>query len=196
MGLAKPTVTSLRALLGGASSAVVVVLDNSSQHGHDRRRADAAGDGRRRRRTDARRTRRPRSGRASPNQRPAVPRIGPTRPHQEKVRQILAQCRTSYERADLAAGIRKAREMLLPVDAPNRVIYVITDMQKLSWEASSVGLTRKGSGGEGGRGAGRKSPSSWSIAVGPPKPNVAVEGMDCDVPAPSVSARQRPSSVC
>ena len=53
---------------------------------------------------------------------------------QDQVRQqALAQCRVSYERADLAAKIRQARQLLAAADAPNKQIYVITDMQKLSW---------------------------------------------------------------
>ena len=134
LGLAKPTLTSLRALLGGASSAVVIVLDNSGSMGMidgERTRQETAvaaagqvldelGDG-------------DQVGLLLTSG-PQFPELGRLDRTQEKVRQILAQCRTSYQRADLAARIRKAREMLASLDVPNKVIYVITDMQKLSWE--------------------------------------------------------------
>ena len=103
---------------------------------------------------------------------------------EEKVRQILAQCRTSYERADLAAGIRKAREMLLPVDAPNRVVYVITDMQKLSWDQLVAARKDAGKGAEGQA----EIPVVVVDCHRAPKPNAAVEGMDFDVPAPTAGA--------
>ena len=46
---------------------------------------------------------------------------------------MLGQCRVSYERADLALKLRQARELLAKSEAPNKQIYVLTDMQRVSW---------------------------------------------------------------
>ncbi len=144
-GLARPAVTSLGALWGGAHSAVVVILDNSASMGmidQDRPRIETAaaaaiqifdqlseGD---------EVALRPTSG-------PVFPESAKLQRTQDAVRQILAQCRVSYERADLGLELDHARELLAKSDAPNKQIYVITDMQKISWEH-----LKKGERGEGG----------------------------------------------
>ena len=56
--------------------------------------------------------------------------FGPTRPCGRR----LDQCRPSYERADLAAKLQQARDLLAQADAPSKEIYVLTDNQSLSWE--------------------------------------------------------------
>ena len=63
-----------------------------------------------------------------------IPEQGKLYQTHETVRQVLAQCRVSYERADLAGKLQQARQLLAQADAANREIYVITDNQALSWE--------------------------------------------------------------
>lgn len=133
LGLARPAVTRLNALWGGAQTAVVIVLDNSMSMGAidaDRMRLETAraaalqildqlGDG---------------------DQAALLPTCGPQAAEdakldrtQDAVRQSLGQCRVEYQRADLEQTLRKARELLEKSDAPNRQIYLLTDMQRVSW---------------------------------------------------------------
>ena len=158
VGLAKPTLTTLRTLLGRAHSAVVLVLDNSASMGmidHGRPRFETAigaavrvldelGDG-------------DQVGLLVTGG-PQFPELGRLERTQEKVRQIMSQCRVSYQRADLGVCIRQARELLARSDAPNKLIYVLTDMQKVSWENLA--------GGEGGGTRGEGSASSLPSPIG------------------------------
>ncbi len=135
VGLAKPTLTSLKSLLGGgANTAVAVILDNSASMGvtdSDRMRFETAlgaamqvmdeledGDQVALYLTGG----------------PDFPELGRLDRSHEKVRQILSQCQVSYERADLAARLHDARKLLAKSDAPNKEIFVISDLQELSWE--------------------------------------------------------------
>ena len=52
---------------------------------------------------------------------------------QETIRQLLAEAKLSYEKADLGKALARAREMLEEVDAANKSIFVITDRQAASW---------------------------------------------------------------
>ncbi len=134
-GLAKPTLTSLKSLLGGgAASAVVIVLDNSASMGmidQDRVRLETA------------------TGAAAQimdelkdgdraalllTSGPKFPEGGRLDRAHEKIRQLLAQCRVSYERADLWAQIQHARKLLAKSEAASKQIYVLTDLQELCWE--------------------------------------------------------------
>ena len=65
---------------------------------------------------------------------PAYPELGKLYRTQEQIRQILAQSHVSYQRADLANEVQQARALLAKSTTPNKQIYVITDMQKVSWE--------------------------------------------------------------
>lgn len=135
LGLARPAVTSLAALLGrGRATAVAVVLDNSASM--------ALKDGGTPRFETARRVV-DRVLALHPEGEPVAlfltggppaPELGRLRPSTDTVRQALAQAKPSYERADLAARIGAARALLDRSDAPNREIYVVTDNQLLSWE--------------------------------------------------------------
>ncbi len=139
-GLAKPTLTSLGSLLGsGAHLAVAIVLDNSGSMGmvdHGQPRFDTAvaaamqildelGEG----------------------DRVALyltggqqyPEEGKLDRSHEKVRQILTECKVSYERADLAEQIEQARRLLVRTDAPNKQIFVISDFQSLSLQGLAAG---------------------------------------------------------
>ena len=135
LGLARPAVSGLQALLGGGKGlAVAIVLDNSASMGQ----TDEA---------------RPRfeSARAAAAQILALHREGdpialfltggPVDHVQgrllhshEAIRQSLAQAKPSYERAELAARLAQARTLLAKADAASKEIYVITDNQALSWD--------------------------------------------------------------
>ncbi|MFZ5831318.1 MAG: vWA domain-containing protein, partial [Planctomycetota bacterium] len=135
-GLARPTITSLGALFsGGANSAVAVIIDNSASMGtidKDRIRFETATvaaeqilgeleDG---------------------DQVVAMLTSGPPRPEQEQLErdqakavQLLNQAQLSYERADLGVHLGQARQLLASSTAPNKYIYVLSDMQSSCWES-------------------------------------------------------------
>ncbi len=148
-GLARPAVTNLGALWGGTHSAVVIILDNSASMGlidQDRVRLDTA------------------TAAAAQildqwtegDQVSLLVACGPVFPDSDKLdrtqdaaRQILGQCRVSYQRADLGAKVRQAQELLAKSESPNKQIYVLTDMQKLSWEGAGGGGREAGDEGVG-----------------------------------------------
>lgn len=149
MGLARPTLTRLNALWGGGKAAVAIVLDNSASMGtvdQNRPRLQTA------------------LGAASQimdqlnkgdqvalllTGGPRFPEQGKLDPTHEKVLQMLAQCGApggvggrlkglSYERAELTGKIRQARALLAEAEAKDKgldkYIYVLTDLQRLSWQ--------------------------------------------------------------
>ena len=134
-GLAKPTLTSLKSLLGGgANSAVAIILDNSASMGtidNDRMRFETAVGAALQimdELQDGDRVALYLTGG------PHFPELGKLDRTHEKVRQILNQCAVSYQRADLAVKVHDARKLLVKSDAPNKEIFVISDLQELSWE--------------------------------------------------------------
>ena len=83
--------------------------------------------------------------------------------------------RLSYERADLAAKVRQARKTAGQVRGPNKQIFVITDMQKLSWEGLKTEARSRGRTPDAGSSAAEqkdaaRSPSSSSTATARPSP--------------------------
>jgi hypothetical protein len=201
--LAKPTVTTFGALWGNAGTAAVIVLDNSMSMGTidgDRPRVETA--------TAA-------AGQildqlAEGDQAALLPTCGPSFPDagrlartQDPVRQMLGQCRVSYERADLTAKLQQARDLLAKSDAPNKQIYVLTDMQRIAWEGLGTSVPSRKSE-ERGRGGDKETrrqedgkkdgsppspspPLPLSVSSPPvvlvncnrsPKPNVAVQGVE------------------
>ena len=89
--------------------------------------------------------------------------------NQEIVRQTLDECRVSSQRADLALRLQTAEKLLADSDAPNKEIYVVTDMQALSWE------TLKPSDAE----MAADAPPVILVDVHrPPLPNVAVKDVE------------------
>ena len=180
VGLAGPAMTSLGALWGNANTAAVIILDNSASMGA----IDAAGP-----RFESART----AAAAILDQLadgdqaallltcgPAFPDGGKLDRSQESVREILGQCRVSYERADLPRNLQQAREVLAKSDAPNKQIYILTDMQRVSWLPPS---------------ALRLPPSALPLPPSPfplividcnraPKPNVAVQAIDVQATLP------------
>ena len=135
LGLARPTMTSLKSFLGGgASSAVAIILDNSASMG-------VVDQGRPRLETALGAALQILDELADGDQAALLLTGGPAfsesdKLHrtQEKVRQILNQVAVSYERADLGIKIQQARRLLVKSDLPNKQIFLISDMQNLSWE--------------------------------------------------------------
>jgi hypothetical protein len=135
VGLAKPALTSLRLLGGrGAATAVAIILDNSAsmavldqgqprfdmaRHGAEQV-LDLLRDGD--------------SVALFLTGGPPLPEQGKLWHTHETIRQVLAQCSLSYERADLAGKLQQARALLAEADATRREIYILTDNQALSWE--------------------------------------------------------------
>lgn len=194
LGLAKPTITSLGSLLGGSDSAVVVVLDNSASMGTidaDRMRFD--------------------TGVAAAMQildelqdgdqvamvvtsGPTFPELGKLERNQETVRQILPQLQVSYEKADLGVAVQQAQKLLVDADAQNKQIWVVTDLQELSWESfqpqadDSQSATGVAQAGESEDAETQEKLQQVPIILvdtnQAPRPNVAVQGVEIDAPIP------------
>ncbi len=133
---------------------------------------------------------------------PAFPDAGRLARTQDPIRQMLGQCRVSYERADLALCLQRARDLLAKSDAPNKQIYVLTDMQRVAWEGLGTSVPsgkteERGRGGEGEKGrqgdnetSGVSQSPRLPLSPSPPlpiilvncnrspKPNVAVQQLD------------------
>ncbi len=184
IGLAKPTLTSLKSLLGGgAASAVAIILDNSASMGmidSDRMRFETGlgaalqimdeledGDTVALYLTGG----------------PHFPELGRLDRSHEKVRQVLSQCSVSYERADLAVKIHDARKLLAGSEATNKEIFVITDLQEISLEAYKKEETPSASEGDEENLTDeereiRDMPIIFVDCNRSPKPNVAVTDID------------------
>ena len=146
-GLARPAVTSLGSLWGGAHSAVVIILDNSASMGmidQDRVRFDTAAAA---------------AGQildqlTEGDQVALLVTCGPAFPDADKldrtqdaVRQILGQCRVSYERADLAAKVRAGPGAAGQVGRPQQA-----DLRAHRHAEALVGGVEDGERAERGRG--------------------------------------------
>ena len=166
VGLAKPTLTSLAALMAGeARSAVAIILDNSASMG-------TVDEGRPRWETAVRATEQILDHLYAGDEvalfvtsGPQFPEAGKLDRTQEKVRQLLAQVQLTYEGADLSAAIDHARRLLLESDAPNRYLFVVSDFQRVCFpglaqspEESSPASATSPSG---------QSPVSESASVSP-----------------------------
>jgi len=189
LGLAKPTLTSLKSLLGGgANTAVAVILDNSASMGaidNDRIRFETA------------------LGAATQimdelqdgdqvalylTGGPEFPELGRLDRSHEKVRQILSQCAVSYERADLAVKVHDARKLLAGAEAPNKQIFVISDLQELSWEGLKQEETAGGEAAEASLSDEEREIRDVPIILvdchRAPKPDVAVVDVDLHAVVP------------
>ncbi len=188
IGLAKPTLTNLRSLLGGgATSAVAIVLDNSASMG-------TIDQGRMRFETAVGAAMQIMDELKDGDQVALLLTGGPAFPEQgkldrthEKVRQMIAGCQVSYERADLGVKVEQARKLLAESDAVNKQIYVLTDLQKLCWESSNTSPLPLGEGTSASAPADEDEEEIPIIFVDcnrTPKPNVAVQGLKLDAPVP------------
>ncbi len=176
VGLASPTLTSLPSLLGsGSASVVAIVLDNSASMA-------TIDEGSPRFETAQKAARQILDQLEDGDQVALFLSGGPAfaeqgrldRTHQ-RVRQILAAARVSYERADLGAAVQQARALLADSEADNRQIYVISDMQRLSWE----NLAKPQAAAKD-----KEIPIIIVDCNRAPKPNVAVAGVRLPAPVP------------
>jgi hypothetical protein len=184
LGLAKPTVTNLKSLFrAGASSAVAVVLDNSASMGtvdNDRPRFEtaqaAAGQILDQLRDGDQVALFPACGAPFPEQ-------GKLDRTQDQVRQMLAGVKLTYERADLGAQVLEARKLLAKADVTNRQIFVLSDMQRVSWESlkkQTETAAKTGPAAEQLTDEERRAREIPIVLVDThrtPKPNVAVTGV-------------------
>ena len=192
LGLAKPTMTSFGALLGGGNaSAIAILLDNSASMGvidQNRARFETALGAARQILGQVRDgdqvglflTNGPTEG--------PFKEAGKLHRTQDLVEQMLNQAAVSYERADLGVQVQQARLALAAADAPNKQIYVITDQQKLSWD----GLKKEESAAEEEQAlsdlekTARKIPVILVNCNRQPQPNAAVQGVELEAAIPVV----------
>jgi hypothetical protein len=201
VGLARPAITSLGALWGGSSTAAVIVLDNSASMGMidgDRPRLETAtaaamqildqlveGD----------------QVALLPTCGPAFPDAGKLLRRQAPVREILSQCRVTYERASLQRALQQARALLAKSEAPNRQIYVITDMQRTSWDEAQKAekSVSTESQNQSPNPQIPESPNPLPIILvncnRAPKPNAAVQRIDVEAAIPVTGAPMKASTV-
>ncbi len=184
LGLARPALTGLGTLFGGEATAVAIVLDNSLSMGvrtGEGTRFDAA-------KAAAIEV----LGQMREGDEVALFLTGgPVFPEQgrrdrtgETVRQMLAQVQVSYERADLGAALRQARTLLAETDAPNRRLFVISDMQEHSWD--TLRRSRDAAGAEVAEDpAGAEIPVILVDCHGLPEANVAVTDVSVEAPIPA-----------
>jgi hypothetical protein len=163
LGLARPTITHLRSLLGHrAASAVVLVVDNSASMGsrdQNTERWQTALDSAERLLDQL--TERDQVG--------LLLTCGPPQPQLERlyqnhevVRQALDAARPAYEQADLAARLRTADRLLAESTLANKEIYVVTDMQAVTWNSLPVGKDAAGGNSSGGNSFQSQSPDGQS----------------------------------
>ncbi len=137
IGLAEPTITTLGSFWGSGASAVAILVDNSASMG-------VVDQGRPRFETARRAAREILNELADGDQialmltgGPELAEQGRLQRTQDKILQMLDQAEVSYERADLAMKLQEARNLLARTDARHKQIFVLTDMQQLSWEGLS-----------------------------------------------------------
>lgn len=134
IGLAEPTMTTLGSFWGSGASAVAIILDNSASMG-------VVDEGRPRFETAREATRAVMHELADGDQialmltgGPRFAEQGRLQRTQDKLLQMLDQVDVSYERADLALKVQEARTLLAQAESQHKQIFVLTDMQQLSWE--------------------------------------------------------------
>jgi hypothetical protein len=173
-GLARPTLTTLRSLLGGgALSSVAIILDNSASMG-------VIDSGKTRLETALAAAEQILREVAEGDEvalwltcGPPLPDLGHFDPQHDKIKQILAQMESqgsaSYERANLVVALDQARKLLADSKATNKQIYVLTDMQEVSWEGvkKEAGSRQPAAGSEKQAAGGEpKAPGGEQAAAG------------------------------
>jgi len=189
MGLSEIKVTQLSALLGrGAASAVAIVLDNSASM--------ALADKGRPRFETARGAVNQILRELGPNDQAALFLTGGP-PFDEQGRleasrdgflRMFNQCAVSNERADLAMRVEQARKALAASGAPNKVIYVITDVQKHCWDGLKKTPEEPADGSTDGQtqeeAKARKIPVVIVDCAREPEPNAAIQKVDLEAAVP------------
>ncbi len=183
IGLAEPTMTSLGSFWGSGASAVAIIVDNSASMG-------VIDEGRPRFETARQATREIMNELADGDQialmltgGPEFAEQGRLQRTQDKILQMLDQVDVSYERADLAFKVQEARKLLAQTDSQHKEIFVLTDMQQLSWEGlpdeeeTPVDADKKKQKDE-------EIPVIFVDCHRNPKPNVAISGLELNAPVP------------
>ncbi len=170
IALASPAISRIGGLFGSSSSSVAIVLDNSASmstrdEGGVRwelavkaaeQLLDELNDGD--------------SVALIPSCGPARPDLGRLYKNHEVVRQAVEVCRVSPEKADLASRLTQARQLLEADESSNKEIYVITDMQSVSWDS----LKKEQSAGPPPK---KPIPVIIADTHRPALPNVALQGI-------------------
>lgn len=191
LGLAKPTLTNLKTLFGsGATTAAAIVLDNSASMGtidNDKERFQtamgAAGQIMEQLRDGDQVAFFPTCGTPFAEQ-------GKLDRTQDQVRQMLAGTKVSYERADVGSRILDARKLLAKADAPNKQIFVVSDMQRVSFETLKKQAEDEAKAGLSDDKLGPDEKKARDIPViivdcnRNPKPNVAVTDVSLEAAVP------------
>ncbi|MDD4789381.1 MAG: BatA domain-containing protein, partial [Pirellulales bacterium] len=182
-GLAEPTLTSLSHFWGNGSTAVAILLDNSASMGvidEGRPRFETARDAARQILGEL----------GDGDQVVLMLTGGPKLDNQErlqtahdKVLQAIDQAAVSYERAELAEKLRDAENLLARTETQNKQIYVLTDMQQLSWEGLKE-RAQKPADAERADHPGEQVPLIVVDCNRNPKPNVAVTGLELKAVVP------------
>lgn len=138
IGLANPTIRNLSNLWGGSQTSAVIILDNSASMGTvdgTAPRIDTAIASAEKILDEL----------GSADNIAVIVPCGTTFPEngqlfssQEKVRKILRDTKTSYEKANLAAAVQQARVLLTKADTPSKLVFVISDQQEVSWQGLAV----------------------------------------------------------
>ncbi len=172
LGLAGPTLSALRGLLGrGTSTAVAIVWDNSGS-------MDMIDDGRPRIESARRAVEQVLDSLRDGDSAALLPTNGPIEPGHgrllrtlDTVRQEVVDLKAFPEKAGLIAKVAEARALLDHAATARRELIVVTDNQAIAWEG------REGAAG-----------SSWPTVVvdvhGEPKLNVALRDFQVEAPAP------------
>jgi hypothetical protein len=183
-GLAHPTLTGLSSLWGGSGTAVAVVLDNSASMG-------AIDKGRPRFETALAAVEQILGEIREGDQVALFLTGGKPFPEQGKldrsrdgVRQMLNQCSVSYERADLGIRVRQAQKLLADVDAPSKMIYVVTDMQKFSWDSLKPESERANAAPDQAEAKALAVPVVVVDCNQDPQPNLGVQGVEIEAVVP------------
>jgi hypothetical protein len=199
IGLAEPTMTTLGSFWGSGASAVAIIFDNSASMG-------VIDQGRPRFETAREAARQILNELADGDQiailltgGPEFDEQGRLQRTQDRIRQMLDQADVSYERADLALKVEEARKLLTQTDSQHKQIFVLTDMQQLSWEglqafpaqpdasartADSPSLHQPDAPAKGKNENYEKIPVIFVDCNRNPKPNVAVSGLDLHAAVP------------
>ena len=181
VGLAEPTMTTLGSFWGSGASAVAIILDNSASMG-------VVDEGRPRFETAREATRAILNELADGDQialmltgGPQFAEQGRLQRTQDKLLQMLDQVDVSYERADLALQVQQARTLLDQTDSQHKQIFVLTDMQQLSWEGLQDAGDEAGAEKESEKDV---IPIIFVDCNRNPTPNVAVSGLQLKAAVP------------
>lgn len=181
IGLSEPTMTTLGSFWGSGASAVAIIVDNSASMG-------VIDEGRPRFETAREATRQIMHELSDGDQiavmltgGPEFAEQGRLQRAQGKLLQLLDQVDVSYERADLVLKIQEARALLDQTDAQHKQIFVLTDMQQLSWEGLEDTADRPDSDAKK---KDNEIPLVFVDCGRNPKPNVAISGLELNAVVP------------